>query len=128
LSATIGRCHPANVAKVLRLLAFALIVVGAGYVGLTYLRANQSCVVGLAGHAVSIEVKGQSANAQCASFQGVQAADGSGWYVVQGGAQPGGAVICQSSYSGDLFTVRDQGVLNALGTEVCQRLAAQAGP
>jgi hypothetical protein len=115
------------VGRLFRLVGFAVIVVAAMYGALTFARQNQTCVVALAGHAVSVEVKGPSADAQCQSFQGVTAADGSGWYVVQGGVQPGGALVCQAGYDGDIFTVRDQGVTTALGLEVCQRLAKLSG-
>lgn len=117
----------APMGRLVRLVGIAVIVIAALYGVLTFVRQNQTCVVALAGHAVSVQVQGPTANAQCQSFQGVTAADGSAWYVVQGGVQPGGALVCQVGYNEDIFTVRDQGVTTAFGLEVCARLRRLAG-
>ena len=81
----------------------------------------QNCTVGLTGAAVSVTVQGPTAQSQCNSFLGTKT-DGGSWYNYAGGQSAGGAVICQENYSGDLFTVRDQGSLNLYGSGVCSNL------
>jgi len=80
-----------------------------------------SCTVGLTGAAVSVTVQGADAQAQCESFLD-QTTDGGSWYIYSGGQKPAGAVICQVSYRGEMFTVRDQGSLNIYGSGICSNL------
>jgi hypothetical protein len=72
-----------------------------------------------------VTVQGGDAQAQCDSFLGQITAGGT-WYVYAGGQLPAGASICQVTYRGDLFTVRDQGTLDLYGTGVCSYLTALA--
>lgn len=87
----------------------------------------EHCVVGLTGAAVSIQVDGAGASAQCDSYA-IQVTDGGSWYRYQGDLAPGGAVICQVPWNGRTYTVRDQGLGNLYGTSVCQQLIGAAGP
>lgn len=89
--------------------------------------ATPSCTVGLAGAAVSITVAGGSADADCRSIQGTTT-DGGSWYVYAGGEEPAGAIICQVTLDGDLYTVRDQGSLNLYGSSICSNLIGQSHP
>ncbi len=100
-----------------------LLVVGITALG--YLQSHEHCTVGLTGQTVSITIDGPSANYQCDSFVGVTT-NGASWYTYESGAQPGGAVLCQVNYLGDLFTVRDQGILTIYGHNACQYLAGKA--
>jgi hypothetical protein len=84
-----------------------------------------SCTVGLNGAAVSVTVEGPDAQTQCGSFLN-QTTNGGTWYVYSGGQQPAGASICQVTYKGDLFTVRDQGSLNVYGSAICTNLTRLA--
>jgi hypothetical protein len=69
---------------------------------------SSSCVVGLQGAAVSVEVEGPSADRQCNAMAGTES-DGGTWYRYRTGTEPAGAVICQTQQAGDTWTVRDQG-------------------
>lgn len=79
-----------------------------------------SCAVGLTGAAVSVTVQGLNAQSECGSFL-TTTTDGGTWYLYTGGQAPLGASICQETYRGDLFTVRDQGS-NIYGSGVCNNL------
>lgn len=79
-----------------------------------------SCTVGLTGAAVSETIQGLDAQARCVS-EAATITDGGTWYVYQGGQAPLGAAICQETYSGDLYTVRDQGS-NIYGSGLCANL------
>ena len=85
-------------------------------------RAPAHCAVGLNGAAVSVTVDGGGALAQCQSFLR-QTTDSGSWYIYADGVQPAGAVICQVDLYNDRFVVRDQGVLNIYGTQICQNLS-----
>ncbi len=83
------------------------------------------CAVGLNGAAVSVAIDGPGALAQCDSFL-TQTTDGGTWYVYANGAQPGGAMICQVSYAGDEWAVRDDGALDLYGSGICKNLISMA--
>jgi hypothetical protein len=84
-----------------------------------------SCTVGLTGAAVSVSVQGLNAQLQCDSFL-TTTTNGGSWYMYSGGQSPTGAVICQLSLRGDLYTVRDQGSLNIYGSGICSNLINEA--
>jgi hypothetical protein len=112
--------------SMLRLAIFTAVVFALGVGAVAYALSNLGsvpfvnghCVAGLQGAAVSVTVDGPTATSQCQSFAG-QVTDGGSWYIYKSGTEPGGAVICQYTYSGDTVTVRDQGVANLYGTSVC---------
>jgi hypothetical protein len=112
------------VKAVVRLPAVAILVAALGFVGLTYVRVHEHCVAGLEGASVSVAVDGPGANDQCQSFVG-QVTDGGSWYVYQSGTEPGGAVLCQYSYLGDTFSVRDQGIADVYGSQARELLYAK---
>jgi hypothetical protein len=103
----------------------ALLLLSPDFRGQFFRAVTPSCSVGLNGAAVSVTIQGADAEAQCNSFLR-RTTDGGSWYVYSGGQQPAGATICQVNYTGDLFTVRDQGSLNIYGSSICQNLVKLA--
>jgi hypothetical protein len=119
-------------ARVVRLVVFAVVAVTVLAFGATIIARPGGlasvvpghCTMGLAGAAVSVTYDGLGADAQCDRWNATTT-DGGSWYRYQGNAQPGGAVICQEPAHGTTATVRDQGVMNIYGTQVCKYLADQ---
>ena len=87
--------------------------------------APAHCTVGLNGAAVSIAVSGPGAMAQCQSFLNTTT-DGGTWYIYASDEQAVGSLICQVSYAGDLWDVRDNGLLDVYGNSICKNLFALA--
>ncbi len=86
-----------------------------------------SCVVGLTGAAVSIQLDGPTAAAACDRFAATTATDGGTWYVYRNGVTPGGSVICQVDWrDGNTYTVRDSGALTLYGSGICKNLLSPA--
>ncbi|MGH2511573.1 MAG: hypothetical protein ACRDGQ_02680 [Candidatus Limnocylindrales bacterium] len=77
-----------------------------------------NCTVGLEGHAVSMTAEGFGAGPWCDGT----VAQSPGWYRYIGDTQPSGAVICQFVRGSVSVTVRDQGIMNADGTELCNEM------
>jgi hypothetical protein len=119
----------------------ALFAVVLGLVALTWPRAAdggpvgipilpERCTVGVAGNAVTITLEGPGAEAECDATAGTTSA-GLTWYRYAEGATPGAAIVCELSAGGIRYTVRDQGLLNLLGSAACEVIArrqAEQGP
>lgn len=83
---------------------------------------HSSCVVGLNGAAVSVQLDGPSATSQCDQWAATQVTNRGTWYVYRNGLAPGGAVICQVDWrDGNTYTVRDTGG-TVYGSAICGNL------
>jgi len=81
-----------------------------------------SCIVGLNGAAVSVQLEGEGAGPQCDSWAATTITDGGSWYRYRDGTAPGGSVICQVARGSLTMTVRDAGALNLYGGGICRNL------
>lgn len=114
-------------------LAATSILVAVVIVGMSFIGSRQSplaklipssCVVGLSGAAVSVQLDGPGATGACDKWAATSVTDDGTWYVYTSSVAPGGAVICQVDWrrQGIIYTVRDQGFLNAYGSGICESL------
>lgn len=87
--------------------------------------APARCTVGLNGAAVSVTVQGPGAMAQCDSFL-AQTTNGGTWYVYAPNEVPTAPIVCQVNVAGVVVDVRDSGLIDAYGNEICQNLFKMA--
>lgn len=74
------------------------------------------CYVGYTGHNATISVTGIAAGAVCDK---IVASDKNLFRMTQAPAEK---VICERDYSGFHFTVRDKGILNTIGNQLCKKM------
>jgi hypothetical protein len=87
--------------------------------------APARCTVGLNGAAVNITVEGPGAMARCQSALKTTT-NGRTWFLYASDEQASGSLMCQVSYAGDLWDVRDSGLLDMYGNSICQDLLGLA--
>jgi hypothetical protein len=75
------------------------------------------CSVGIVGANATITFTGVDAETQCNQAV-TNPNDKVSWYELQG-VQPSGNVMCEGTLHGDTIIVRDQGVFNIYGNELC---------
>jgi len=100
------------------ILALVIAVVISG-VGLSPIQKMlpATCTVGIVGANATVTFSGVGAETQC--HQAVTNPNNKvSWYELQG-VQPSGNVMCEGTLQGDTIIVRDQGILNIYGNELC---------
>ena len=88
--------------------AFVVFIVG------SFALRNETCSVGVAGAAAVVEVRGFRAGSRCRQWI---EADPASYYDTPD--QPTKPVICVVERHGLRFTVRDQGLFNLVGNQLC---------
>lgn len=81
---------------------------------------SSSCSVGAVGTAAVIDIKGRGATQACDDL----VKDQNSFYLTE--EQPTKPVICVVKIHKLTYTVRDQGLLNLAGSELCNRLTAES--
>ncbi len=76
-----------------------------------------TCSVGIAGSNATITVSGVGAETQCNQIV-TNPNNKVSWYELQG-VQPSGNVMCEGTLHGDTIIIRDQGIFNIYGNELC---------
>ncbi len=100
------------------ILVFAIAVLISGG-GLAYIQHMQSstCSVGIVGSNATITISGVGAETQCNQIV-TDPNNKVSWYELQG-VQPSGNVMCEGTIHGDTIIVRDQGIFNIYGNDIC---------
>ena len=81
---------------------------------------SSSCSVGAVGSAAVINIKGRGATQACNDL----VKDQNSFYITE--EQPTKPVICVVKIRKLTYTVRDQGLLNLVGNELCNRLTTES--
>ncbi len=105
------------VVSALVLLLIAVVVISGGGLVSIQKMLPSTCSVGIVGSNATITFTGVDAETQC--NQAVTNPNNKvSWYELQG-VQPSGNVMCEGTLQGDTIIVRDQGVFNIYGNELC---------
>jgi len=109
--------HMLIVTGMLILGLFVSVVISGGGISSLQRIFTTTCSVGMVGAHAAITFTGVDAETQCnqiVTYPGNKVK----WYELQG-AEPTGNVMCEGTIQGDTIIVRDQGVFNFYGSEIC---------
>lgn len=105
-------------------IALLSIIVGVGIIAIRWTSIGQTvgsqCTVGITDTSATVNVRGWTAKHVCSSLLSTNAT-----YRFQN-ATPQGQIVCQYTIQGNLYTVRDEGVVKLIGGGICLSLRQQA--